>query len=58
MAAARFDPDLARAAFDVVGCLAAPADVLGRPGLRARLDALATPATPPGPTRADVLALL
>jgi 2-polyprenyl-6-methoxyphenol hydroxylase-like FAD-dependent oxidoreductase len=59
MAAARFDPDAARAAFDVVGCLAPPADVLGRPGLRGRLEAFGSPpVTPPGPTRADLLALL
>jgi 2-polyprenyl-6-methoxyphenol hydroxylase-like FAD-dependent oxidoreductase len=58
LAAARFDPDAARAAFDVVGCLAPPADVLTRPGLRARLDTVETPVTTPGPTRADVLTLL
>jgi len=32
--------------------------VLERPELRARLDSLEPPVTPPGPTRADVLALL
>ena len=58
LAAARFDPHAARAAFDVVGCLTPPADVLERPELRARLDSLEPPVTPPGPTRADVLALL
>jgi 2-polyprenyl-6-methoxyphenol hydroxylase-like FAD-dependent oxidoreductase len=33
LAAVRFDPDVARAAFDVFGCLTPPAEVLGRPGL-------------------------
>jgi 2-polyprenyl-6-methoxyphenol hydroxylase-like FAD-dependent oxidoreductase len=59
MAAARLDPDAARAAFDVVGCLVPPADVLGRPGLRGRLGKSGNlPVSPPGPTRADLLALL
>jgi 2-polyprenyl-6-methoxyphenol hydroxylase-like FAD-dependent oxidoreductase len=58
LAAARFDPDAARAAFDVVGCLIPPADVLQRPELHARLETFEAPVAPPGPTQADVLALL
>jgi flavin-dependent dehydrogenase len=57
-AAARRDPNAARGAFDVVGCLALPDEVIRRPSLNqtlARPDLLQPPA---GPTRQDVLALL
>jgi hypothetical protein len=60
MQAARTDPDAARGFLDVYSCLALPAQVLQRPGLRDKLTALAAspaPSLPPGPTREQLIAL-
>jgi 2-polyprenyl-6-methoxyphenol hydroxylase-like FAD-dependent oxidoreductase len=60
LAAASVDADAARAAFDVMACLALPAEVIARPGIREKVAAFAgaEPPQPPGPTRAELLALL
>lgn len=60
MQAARTDPDAARGFLDVYSCLALPAQVLQRPGLRDKLTALAAnpaPSLPPGPTREQLITL-
>lgn len=60
MQAARTDPDAARGFLDVYSCLALPAQVLQRPGLRDKLTALTVgpaPSLPPGPTREQLIAL-
>jgi 2-polyprenyl-6-methoxyphenol hydroxylase-like FAD-dependent oxidoreductase len=60
MLAARVDPDAARAFLDVFSCLALPSEVLDRPGLREKVDSLATssgPVAPAGPTREQLIAL-
>jgi hypothetical protein len=59
MLAARVDPDAARGFLDVFSCLALPSDVLDRPGLRERVESVATssgPLGPPGPTREQLIA--
>lgn len=62
LAAAREDPEVARAALDVVSCLALPAEVFGRPGIREKVATYAgakpQPQPTPGPTRAELLALV
>jgi hypothetical protein len=60
LAAARDDPEVARALLDVVSCHALPAAVFGRPGIRAKVAAYAEAEPPqtPGPTRAELLALV
>jgi 2-polyprenyl-6-methoxyphenol hydroxylase-like FAD-dependent oxidoreductase len=60
LAAAIADPDVARAFFDVMSCLALPAEVLGRPGIREKVTAFAgvVPPQTPGPTRAELVALM
>jgi flavin-dependent dehydrogenase len=59
-AAANFDPDVARAFLEVMSCLALPAEVMGRAGIREKAAAFAgTPAPQvPGPTRPELLALV
>ena len=60
MLAARTDPDAARGFLDVFSCLALPAQVLQRPGMREKLTALAASAAPsfsPGPAREELIAL-
>lgn len=59
-AAAGADGEVARAAFDVMGCLALPAEVMERPGVAERVASFASnvPSPMPGPTRADLLAVL
>jgi 2-polyprenyl-6-methoxyphenol hydroxylase-like FAD-dependent oxidoreductase len=59
-AGAAHDPDLFRALLEVVLCLATPRDVLARPAVRERLDALgpAVPRPAPGPDRARLAELL
>jgi 2-polyprenyl-6-methoxyphenol hydroxylase-like FAD-dependent oxidoreductase len=54
------DPDLARAFFDVMSCLALPAEVLGRPGIREKIAACVglEPPQTPGPSRAELLSLM
>lgn len=60
-AAAMVDAGLFRALSEIIGMLAAPAEVLGRPGLAERAlaaaDGQALP-PPPGPSRAEVLRML
>jgi 2-polyprenyl-6-methoxyphenol hydroxylase-like FAD-dependent oxidoreductase len=60
LAAASVDPDVARAFFDVFSCLALPAEVMGRPGIRAKVAAYVglEPPQMPGPTRAELVALM
>jgi hypothetical protein len=60
LAAASVDPDVARALFDVMSCLALPAEALGRPGIREKVAgcAGAEPPQTPGPTRAELIALM
>jgi hypothetical protein len=59
--AASRDPDLFRAFMEIVGCLTLPSEVFTRTGVADRVlkltDAGAAP-RPPGPTRAELLALL
>lgn len=59
LAAASVDPDVARAFFDVVACLALPAEVMGRPGIREKVAAFigVKPPQMPGPSRAELIAL-
>lgn len=54
------DADVFRAMLDMIGCLALPAEVLARPAIAERLDALGDgdPRPLPGPDREQVLALL
>ncbi|MBO0806917.1 MAG: FAD-dependent monooxygenase [Actinobacteria bacterium] len=59
--AAMTDASLFRALAEIIGMLAAPAEVLSRPGLADRALAAAdgqAPPAPPGPSRAEVLAML
>jgi flavin-dependent dehydrogenase len=60
LAAADFDPEVARGFLDVVSCLALPAEVMSRPGMRKRAAAFIGVESPetPGPTRAELLALV
>jgi 2-polyprenyl-6-methoxyphenol hydroxylase-like FAD-dependent oxidoreductase len=60
MLAARADPEAARAFLDVFSCLALPSEVLNRPGMREKVDSLASssgPLGPAGPTREQLIAL-
>ena len=59
-AAAGADAEVARAAFDVMGCLQLPAEVMQRPGVAERVESFASSMPPPmpGPTRADLLKVL
>ena len=59
-AGAARDPDLFRALLEVILCLATPREVLARPPIRDRLDALgsAVPRPMPGPDRARLEELL
>jgi 2-polyprenyl-6-methoxyphenol hydroxylase-like FAD-dependent oxidoreductase len=52
------DPELLRGFLDIVGLNARGLDVLSRPGVAERAIALADPAPPPGPDRAELLALV
>jgi 2-polyprenyl-6-methoxyphenol hydroxylase-like FAD-dependent oxidoreductase len=58
--AASADADVARARFDVMSCLALPAEVLARPGIREKVAAYVGVEPPqlPGPSRAELLALV
>lgn len=58
--AAACDPDVARAFFDVSSCLALPAEVMSRPGLREKVATYigVEPPQLPGPTRAELLTLV
>jgi 2-polyprenyl-6-methoxyphenol hydroxylase-like FAD-dependent oxidoreductase len=61
-AAAR-EPDVARAAFEIFGCLALPAKVMSRPDIAAKVMAFADEAAtattaPPGPDRTALLAVV
>lgn len=61
MAAAMRDAGLFRALSEIIGMLAAPADVLSRPGLADRIREAAdghTMPRPPGPSRAEVLRMV
>ncbi len=60
VAAAAHDPDVARAFFEVFSCLALPAEVMGRPGIRETVAAYVgrTPPQVPGPTRTELVALV
>lgn len=59
-AAAGSDPDMARVMFEVLGCLALPSEILQRPGMSEKLAAYVgqRPAPTPGPSRAELLALV
>jgi 2-polyprenyl-6-methoxyphenol hydroxylase-like FAD-dependent oxidoreductase len=60
LAAADTDPVVARGFLEVVSCLALPTAVMSRPGMRERVAAyigVESP-EPPGPTRAELLALV
>jgi hypothetical protein len=55
------DPDVFRAAMEIVACLTLPQDVFARPGLAGRIMELAADAGPPpalGPERAELLRLV
>ena len=54
------DADLFRAFAEIMGMLALPQEVMGRPGLRERVMGFAAcdPGSPPGPSRDDVLRTL
>lgn len=58
--AAGSDPDMARAAFEVLGCLALPSEILQRPGMREKVAAHIgqRPVAIPGPNRAELIALV
>jgi 2-polyprenyl-6-methoxyphenol hydroxylase-like FAD-dependent oxidoreductase len=58
--ASRADADVARAWFDVYSCLALPAEVLARPGIREKVAAYVGVELPQllGPSRAELLALV
>jgi hypothetical protein len=58
--AARFDADVVRAWFDVYSCLALPAEVMARPGIREKVAPYVgvKPPQMPGPSRAELLALV
>jgi 2-polyprenyl-6-methoxyphenol hydroxylase-like FAD-dependent oxidoreductase len=58
--AASSDPDMARVSLEVLGCLALPTEILRRPGMQEKVAAFvgARPAAMPGPTRAELLALV
>ncbi len=60
LTAASFDPDVARAFFEVFSCLALPAEILGRPRIHEKVAAYIGVAPPqmPGPTRAELVALM
>ncbi|MGY1593959.1 FAD-dependent oxidoreductase [Geodermatophilus sp. SYSU D00708] len=60
LAAAMRDADVFRALVETVTCLARPAEVLARPGMRERIEAAADGAPPPtsGPDRRQLLDLL
>ena len=59
-AAANLDPDVARAFFDVMSCLASPTEVMSRPGMPEKIAAFAgtEPPQTPGPTRSELLTLV
>jgi hypothetical protein len=59
-AAASYDPDLFRGFIETISCLALPREVLGRPGIRERIEQLGgIPALDaPGPDRQRLLDLL
>jgi 2-polyprenyl-6-methoxyphenol hydroxylase-like FAD-dependent oxidoreductase len=55
------DPDIFRAYLEVISMLAQPQEIAARPGMAERIREAAAggaPAAPPGPTRAEVLAML
>jgi 2-polyprenyl-6-methoxyphenol hydroxylase-like FAD-dependent oxidoreductase len=59
--AMRHDADVFRGFLDIASCLALPQDVMTRPGLAQRISELGAvndPPPPPGPDRAQLLALL
>ena len=61
MVAVGLDADVFRACLEILGCLTLPQDVFARPGLAARVLALAEAAGPRpsmAPTRDEVLALV
>jgi hypothetical protein len=59
-AGAAQDPEIARAWFEVLGCLALPGEVQSRPGMRERvMRFVAAPVPhPAAPTRAELLSLV
>ena len=57
-AAARSDPELLRAQFEVGAMLTTGAEVASRPGVRQRVAAAPPAAPPPGPDRGALLGLL
>jgi flavin-dependent dehydrogenase len=57
-ASALRDPELLRGFFDVAAVNARGVDVLSRPGLAEKAITLADPTPPPGPDRAELLALV
>jgi 2-polyprenyl-6-methoxyphenol hydroxylase-like FAD-dependent oxidoreductase len=55
------DPDVFRAFLELTGLLATPAEIAARPGMSEHIDEAAAghrPSTAPGPSRAEVLAML
>lgn len=60
LAAANLDAEVARAFFEIMSCLALPADVMSRPGMVEKVAACAGTELPPipGPTRSELLALM
>jgi 2-polyprenyl-6-methoxyphenol hydroxylase-like FAD-dependent oxidoreductase len=60
LAGAARDPEIARAWFEVLGCLALPREVQTRPGMAERVMGFlgAHPSHPPAPTRAELLSLV
>lgn len=60
LAGVNVDPDVARAFFDVMSCLALPAEVIGRPGIREKIAACVglEPPQTAGPSRAELLSLM
>jgi flavin-dependent dehydrogenase len=58
-AAAAVDPEVSRAALEVMCCLTLPHEVMGRPGMFDKVAPFAgvTPSGPSGPTREELVAL-
>jgi 2-polyprenyl-6-methoxyphenol hydroxylase-like FAD-dependent oxidoreductase len=59
-AAAATDPDVSRAALDVMSCLALPHEAIGRPGMIDKVTPFvgSAPTGPAGPTREALLAMI
>jgi 2-polyprenyl-6-methoxyphenol hydroxylase-like FAD-dependent oxidoreductase len=60
LAAASADPDVARASFEVISCLALPSEVMNHPGIREKVTGFVgvQPPQVPGPSRAELVALM